>query len=105
MTLNVRFASIRSVLLLSTGLALATAPAHLAAEDSAADTSEQPPREIIVTAATRTEQPLDKIGQTVSVIDLAEIERRQTQNVADILRTIPGVTIARNGAIGALERP
>ncbi len=102
MTLNARFAPISSVLLISTGLVLAAAPAHLAAEDNAAEASRQPPREIIVTAATRTEQPLDRIGQTVSVIDLAEIERRQTQNVVDLLRTIPGVTITRNGSIGGV---
>lgn len=101
MTLIARFASIRSILLLSTSLVIAAIPAHLAAEDKVAETAEQP-REIIVTAATRTETSLDRIGQTVSVIDLPEIERRQTQNVADILRTIPGVTIARNGTIGGV---
>jgi len=90
----------RAILLVS-GVFGAVLPAHVAAEDLAAENAD-PAREIIVTAATRTEQSLDKVGQTVSVIDLAEIERRQTQNVADILRTIPGVTIARNGTIGGV---
>lgn len=90
----------RAILLVS-GVFGAVLPAHVAAEDLAAEKAD-PAREIIVTAATRTEQSLDKVGQTVSVIDLAEIERRQTQNVADILRTIPGVTIARNGTIGGV---
>lgn len=76
-------------------------PAHLAAQDSASDDTDRP-REIIVTAANRTEQSLDRVGQSVSVIDIAEIERRQTQNVADILRTVPGVTIARNGSMGGV---
>ena len=75
--------------------------APLAAEDARFDDTDRA-REIVVTAATRTEQSLDRVGQTVSVIDLGEIERRQTQNVADILRTVPGVTIARNGAIGGV---
>ena len=75
--------------------------APLAAEDARPDETDRA-REIIVTAATRTEQSLDRVGQTVSVIDLDEIERRQTQTAADILRTIPGVTIARNGAIGGV---
>jgi vitamin B12 transporter len=79
----------------------ALVPAQIAAQDSDSEDSETP-REIIVTAANRTEQTLDRVGQSVSVIDLAEIERRQTQNVADILRTIPGVTIARNGSIGGV---
>lgn len=90
----------RAILLVS-GVFGAVLPAHVAAEDLTAENAD-PAREIIVTAATRTEQSLDKVGQTVSVIDLAEIERRQTQNVADILRTIPGVTIARNGTIGGV---
>lgn len=90
----------RAILLVS-GVFGAVLPAHVAAEDLAAENAD-PAREIIVTAATRTEQSLDKVGQTVSVIDLADIERRQTQNVADILRTIPGVTIARNGTIGGV---
>lgn len=80
-------------------------PAHLAAQtDIAEDSADAPvqPSEIIVTAANRTEQSLDKVGQSISVIDAAEITRRQTQNVADILRTIPGVTIARNGSIGGV---
>ncbi len=90
----------RAILLVS-GVFGAVLPAHLAAEDLAAESS-GPDREIIVTAANRTETSLDKVGQSVSVVDLAEIERRQTQNVADILRTIPGVTIARNGSIGGV---
>ncbi|MFN3989399.1 MAG: TonB-dependent receptor plug domain-containing protein [Erythrobacter sp.] len=101
MTLIARSGSIRSRLLLSISLLAAASPAHLAAEDNAAETTEQA-REIIVTAANRTETALDKVGQTVSVIGLAEITRRQTQNVADILRTVPGVTIARNGTIGGV---
>ncbi|MFL0672558.1 MAG: TonB-dependent receptor plug domain-containing protein [Erythrobacter sp.] len=92
----------KRALMLTAGLCVGLAHPQLAAEDSAADDAADPAREIIVTAATRTEQTLDKVGQTVSVVDLAEIERRQTQNVADILRTIPGVTIARNGAIGGV---
>jgi vitamin B12 transporter len=86
--------------LLTSAVFCGVIPAHLTAEDALAD--EIDPSEIIVTAATRTEQSLDRIGQTVSVIDLAEIERRQTQNVADILRTIPGVAISRNGSIGGV---
>lgn len=59
------------------------------------------PREpMIVVTANRTAQPLDKVGQSITVVDSAEIERRQTQTVADILRTVPGVSITRNGGIG-----
>ncbi len=57
--------------------------------------------EIVVTA-TRAAQPLSEIGQAVTVIDRAEIERRQTTVVSDLLVTTPGVTVTRNGTVGAL---
>jgi len=101
MTFKTQFTRIKPALALTTSLMAVALPAHLAAEEGLDDASDTP-REIIVTAANRTETSLDKVGQTISVLDLAEIERRQTQNVADILRTLPGVTIARNGAIGGV---
>ena len=36
------------------------------------------------------------------MIDRAEIERRQTVVVSDLLATTPGVTVTRNGTLGAL---
>src|SRR5262245_52629163 len=54
----------------------------------------------VVVTATRTEQPLPQVGQTVSVIDAPTITRRQVDTVSDLLRNVPGVTIARNGGIG-----
>src|SRR5262245_54895287 len=54
----------------------------------------------VVVTATRTEQPLPQVGQTVSVIDAPTITRRQVDTVVDLLRNVPGVTIARNGGIG-----
>jgi len=60
------------------------------------------PREaIVVVTANRTAQPVERVGQSISVVDSEEIERRQTQSVADILRTLPGVSIIRNGGVGA----
>ncbi|MDB5686178.1 MAG: TonB-dependent receptor, partial [Rhizorhabdus sp.] len=54
----------------------------------------------IVVTATRSEQPLSKIGQTITVIDQQQIATRQTETVADLLRTVPGVLVIRNGGIG-----
>lgn len=54
----------------------------------------------IVVTANRAPQPLNRVGQSISVLDSAEITRRQTATVTDLLRTVPGVTIARNGGIG-----
>ena len=62
------------------------------AEDSSGDT-------IIVTAS-RGAQPLSKTGQSVTVITADEIKTRQSNAVADLLRTVPGVTFTRNGGLG-----
>ncbi len=67
-------------------LALAAAAAH--AEDT------------VVVTATRTEQPLSEVGQTISIIDAEAIRCRQSDTVVDLLRNVPGVTFARNGGIG-----
>jgi vitamin B12 transporter len=75
-------------------LALAMpAAAQTVQDDDTAD-------DVIVVTANRTPQPIERIGQSVTVIGAAEIERRQTQTVADVLRTVPGVSIARNGGVG-----
>jgi len=59
------------------------------------------PREpVVVVTANRTAQPVERVGQSITVVDSAEIERRQTQTVADVLRTLPGVSITRNGGVG-----
>ena len=54
----------------------------------------------VVVTATRTEQQLSEVGQTISVIDAEAIRRRQTDTVVDLLRNLPGVTFTRNGGIG-----
>lgn len=56
----------------------------------------------IVVTATRSPEPLSRVGQSVSVLDSADIRTRQTQIVADLLRTTPGVTVARNGPLGGV---
>jgi vitamin B12 transporter len=54
----------------------------------------------VVITATRTEQSLSEVGQTISVLDAEEIHRRQSDTVVDLLRNLPGVTFARNGGVG-----
>ncbi len=72
----------------------------------AAQAQDQPAVEntasVIVVTANRTAQPLARIGQSVTVIDDADLRRRQTQTVSDVLRTVPGVTIGRNGGVGTV---
>jgi vitamin B12 transporter len=73
-----------------------------AASASAAATTTEAPAAIIVVTANRTPQPLNRVGQSISVVDRAELDRRQSQTVSDVLRTLPGVTIARNGSLGGV---
>jgi vitamin B12 transporter len=54
----------------------------------------------VVVTATRTEQPVSEVGQTISVIDAEAIRRRQADTVVDLLRNVPGVTFTRNGGVG-----
>jgi vitamin B12 transporter len=54
----------------------------------------------IVVTANRAPQPLARVGQSISIIDSAEISRRQSANLVDLLRSVPGVSVARNGGIG-----
>ncbi|MFZ4689446.1 MAG: TonB-dependent receptor plug domain-containing protein [Polymorphobacter sp.] len=77
-------------------LLLLTAVSTPALALDAADTT---PETIVVTA-NRAPQPLARVGQSISVLDAAEIERRQSNTVLDLLRTLPGVTVARNGGVG-----
>ncbi len=58
--------------------------------------------DLIVVTANRTPQPLSRIGQSISIIDQARIDQRQVNNIADILREVPGVSIARNGGLGGV---
>lgn len=83
---------------LSTLAVCASVSTPALAQESVAATGNREP--VIVVTANRSAQSLDKVGQSITVLDTAEIERRQTQAVADILRTVPGVTIVRNGGIG-----
>jgi vitamin B12 transporter len=55
---------------------------------------------LIVVTAARGETPVSEVGQSVSVIELGEIERRQSVSVIDLLSTVPGVSFASNGGIG-----
>lgn len=57
----------------------------------------------IVVTANRTPTPVSKVGLSVSVIDAADIERLQTPAIAELLRTVPGIAITRNGGVGTFS--
>ena len=57
-------------------------------------------RETIVVSATVEPEPAVEVPATVTVIDRAEIERRQSDRVVDLLRTVPGVAVVESGSPG-----
>jgi vitamin B12 transporter len=78
---------------LALGLALSVFP--LAAQVEAIDELEP-----IVVTATRTAQSADATLASVSVIDRAEMDRRQSRTMTDVMRGLPGVDVASNGGLG-----
>jgi len=67
----------------------------------AADAPGDDPADDIVVTANRSPSPRAETGQAVTVIDASTIRTRQTAVLTDLLRTTPGVTVTRNGTIGA----
>jgi len=80
--------------LLFAGAALAAGPAW--AQDAPSDD------DAIVVVANGVEQPVDQVGQAVTVLDEKTIRTRQEVNVADLLATTPGVRFNRNGTTGSV---
>ncbi len=56
--------------------------------------------EPIVVTATRTAQTADETLASVTVIDRAEIDRRQSKTVVEILRGLPGIATSSSGGLG-----
>ncbi len=72
-------------------LMLASADKMMGAEDK---------KDEVVVTATRVEAGIDKIASSVTVITAADIEASQGKTVPDVLRSIPGVHVSRNGGTG-----
>src|SRR6185437_4320957 len=80
--------------------ALAAVPACLASTALAQEAAPTTASELVGTA-TRLPTRLDLVTGA-HVIDQAELEARQTPFVTDVLSTVPGVGVTRNGAFGGL---
>lgn len=82
---------------------LAALPLALTAAFSHAQTtpSAVPTMPTTVVTATRVAQPITDVVADVSIVDRAEIERSGASALADVLGRLPGVSIARNGGVGA----
>ena len=84
-------------------LAIAAAtPAFAASNPNQSTTNEA--GEIIVVTASRSNEgvAIDKLGASVTVLDAAAIDARQTRVVSDALRDVPGLAVSR--AIGGLTQ-
>ena len=69
--------------------------------NSWADTEDQSGNlDDIVVTATRTPTPEKQVGSAITVITAEDIAARQLPNVADVLRTVPGVDVLRSGGPG-----
>jgi vitamin B12 transporter len=69
---------------------------------ASAQANEQAPTilEPVTVTATRTERSVDKALASVTVIERAEIERRQSQTVPDLLRGVAGLSLSNTGGLG-----
>jgi len=86
----------RSILLSTAALAALTLPV-IARADTAMNTNAT---ETVVVSATRTEQPLDVTGASVSLIDASDLKTQQTVSLTDVLKDVPSLVVVRNGGLG-----
>ena len=54
----------------------------------------------IVTTPDRVPEPISQTGTSISVVPGSEIEKFGTQNVAEVLREVPGVDVVETGGVG-----
>ena len=78
--------------------------ACLSAATAAGQTTGRPVHAVpeTVVTATRIETPIDHVGSTVTVITAEDIQRKQYDNLADLLREVPGMSVQQNGGVGRL---
>ncbi|MEE8093815.1 MAG: TonB-dependent receptor [Gammaproteobacteria bacterium] len=57
--------------------------------------------ENILVTASRTPVPASRVGSSYSIIDRADLERRQIVYVTDALRDVPGLAVSRAGTFGS----
>jgi vitamin B12 transporter len=65
-----------------------------------ADASGTDELERILVSANRIEQPLSRIGDSVTLIDPEQVRASQKLTVSDLLAATPGITVTRNGGLG-----
>jgi vitamin B12 transporter len=81
---------------LTAGLVLGVRPSIASAQQAA---QAEEPEEMIVTSSL-VPQPKREIGTAVSVLDFGEMQLRGYTEVADALRTQPGISVSNSGGVG-----
>jgi|tagenome__1003787_1003787.scaffolds.fasta_scaffold20967877_2 vitamin B12 transporter len=56
--------------------------------------------ESVVVTATRTPQPAEKTGESISIITARDLKTQQIVSLTDVLQQIPGLIAVRNGGLG-----
>lgn len=56
--------------------------------------------ERVLVSANRIEQPLSRVGDSVTLIDAEQVRASQKLTISDLLATTPGITVSRNGGLG-----
>lgn len=74
--------------------------AVLAADTADADFGESLEPQRIIVEATRIGTPIENVAGSVSVTTAEQAEARQYRTAADVLRTMPGITLRQQGGIG-----
>ncbi|QXQ07085.1 TonB-dependent receptor [Sphingosinicellaceae bacterium] len=84
---------------------LATAAPVLAQSNPSLPTTDASGETIVVTASRSGDAVrVDQLGASVTVLDAAALDERQTRQVSDILRDVPGVAVNRSGGVGGLTQ-
>ena len=84
------------------GLGLWASPMVVRAQDAVANASPVPETEEIVVTATRLPIAEDEAPASVSVLTAEDFEIKQTERVADALRSLPGLSVVQSGTEGQL---
>jgi outer membrane cobalamin receptor len=56
----------------------------------------------IVVSASQVDQPLSRVTDSVTIIDRADLDARQTETATEVLRLVPGFSMIATGGRGAL---
>lgn len=88
----------RFALYAGSALSLLASPAMAAQQLT--DPGQDPGVAELVVTATRSPMRLDKVGSSISVLTLSDIQRSQLSGATELLAATPGVTFSRNGSLG-----